>query len=80
MVLRVVSQGDIYLGGYSKCCKRCFITFQGAECSGPLPIDTARLTRDHRHGAIEGYCDIIGIGNIRVGINIGHGDCPGYEN
>ena len=35
-------------------------------------------TDDHRHGAIEGYCDNIGKGNIRIGINIGN--CPGYGN
>ena len=81
--LRVVFQGNIYLGGCSGCCKRWFITFNGAECSGPLPIDAALWIRnsntdDIRHGAIEGYCDNIGKGNIRVGINTGN--CPGYGN
>ena len=81
--LRVVFQGNIHLGGCSGCCKRWFITFNSAECSGPLPIDAALWIRnsntdDIRHGAIEGYCDNIGKGNIRVGINIGN--CPGYGN
>ena len=81
--LHVVFQGNIYLGSCNTCCKRWFITFNGAECSGPLPIDAALWIRnsnidDHRHGAIEGYCDNIGKGNIRVGINIGN--CPGYGN
>ena len=81
--LYVVFQGNINVGGCSGCCKRWFITFNGAECSGPLPIDAALWIRnsntdDFRHGAIEGYCDNIRKGNIRVGINIGN--CPGYGN
>ncbi len=79
--LRVVYQGNIYLGGCGSCCKRWFITFNGAECSGPLPIDAAIWIRNadednRRPGAIEGYCDNIHKGKIRVGINIGN--CPGY--
>ncbi|CAH3178301.1 unnamed protein product, partial [Porites evermanni] len=81
--LHVVFQGNIYLGSCSLCCKRWFITFNGAECSGPLPIDAALWipnsnSNDYRHGAIEGYCDNIRKGNIRVGINIGN--CPGFGN
>jgi len=81
--LRVVFQGNIYVGGCNLCCKRWFITFSGAECSGPLPIDAALWIRDsgednHRPGAIEGYCENIHKGKIRVGINIGN--CPGYGN
>ena len=75
--LHVVFQGDIYVGGCG--CG----TFNGAECSGPLPVDAALWvgsgnSNDYRHGAIEGYCDNIRKGNIRVGINIGN--CPGYGN
>ena len=81
--LRVIFQGNIYMGGCSSCCKRWFITFNGAECSGPLPIDAVNFIRhsnqnNHRHGAIEGYCDNIHKGKIRVGINIGN--CPGFGN
>ena len=48
-----------------------------------MPIDVAIWIRNkdednHRPGAIEGYCDNIHKGNIRVGINIGN--CPGYGN
>ena len=55
--LRVVFQGNIYLGSCSSCCKRWFITFNGAECSGPLPIDVAiwignKDENNHRPGAI----------------------------
>ena len=71
------------MGGSSSCCKRWFITFNGAECSGPLPIDAVLWIRKSeqdkdRPGAIEGYCDNIHKGKIRVGINIGN--CPGNGN
>ena len=80
--LRVVYQGNIYLS-CNDCCKRWFITFNGAECSGPLPIDVVwwmANTNQHSHkpGSIEGYCEGIHKGKIRVGINIGI--CPGYGN
>ncbi|CAH3178890.1 unnamed protein product [Porites evermanni] len=57
--LRVVYQGNVYLGGCALCCKRWFITFNGAECSGPLPIDAVLWIRNkyednHRPGLIEG--------------------------
>ena len=81
--LRVVFQGNIYLEGCSSCCKRWFITFNGAECSRPLPIDAmlaipSGSSGDYRHGAIEGYCHSISQENIRVGINIGN--CRNYGN
>ncbi|KAL9986654.1 hypothetical protein ACROYT_G000826 [Oculina patagonica] len=78
--LRVVYQGNFYLYGHN-CCKRWFITINGAECSGPLPIDVVFwMSRSanvvHKPGSIEGYCDNIHKGKIRVGINIGN--CPGW--
>ena len=81
--LRVVYQGNLYLEGCANCCKRWFITFNGAECSGPLPIDAVLWIRNkdednHRPGFIEGYCNNIHKGKIRVGINIGN--CAGYGN
>ena len=71
------------MGGSSSCCKRWFVTFNGAKCSGPLPIDAVLWIRkseqdNNRPGAIEGYCDNIHKGKIRVGINIGN--CPGNGN
>ena len=77
--LRVVYQGNFYLN-CNNCCKRWFITFNGAECSGPLPIGVvwwmaSDSQTSHIPGAIEGYCDNIHKGKIRVGINIGN--CPG---
>ena len=81
--LHVAFHGNIFLGHCNGCCKRWFITFNGTECSGPLPIDAAlwignRNTVTNRPGAIEGYCDNIRKGNIRVSINIGN--CPGFGN
>ncbi|CAH3132549.1 unnamed protein product, partial [Porites lobata] len=81
--LRVVYQGKVNVGGCNNCCKRWFITFNGAECSGPLPIDVVLWIRNkdednHRPGFIEGYCNNIHKGKIRVGINIGN--CAGYGN
>ena len=71
------------MGGCSSCCKRWFITFNGAKCSVPLPIDVVLWIRKSEQDnnipdAIEGYCDNIHKGKIRVGINIGN--CPGYGN
>ena len=62
--LHVVFQGNMFLGSCSSCLKRWFITFNGAESSGPVPIDAALWipngnSNDYRHGAIEGYCDNI---------------------
>ena len=81
--LRVVYQGTIYLAGCNNCCKRWFFTFNGAECSGPLPIDVvwwipSSNQYTHKPGSVEGYCDNIHKGKIRVGINIGN--CPSYGN
>ena len=67
-----------------KCCKRWFITFNGAECNGPMALDAVLWVRrgagydEHRPGSIEGYCQNIHKGKIRVGINIGN--CKGYGN
>ena len=81
--LLVVFQGNFYLTGCGGCCKRWFITFNGAECSAPLPIDAVlwignKHEDNHRPGLIEGYCNKIHKGKIRVGIN--NGNCAGYGN
>ena len=81
--LLVVYQGNLYLGGCNNCYKRWFITFNSAECSGPLPIDAVLCIpntgeNNHRPGFIAGYCKNIHKGKIRVGINIGN--CAGYGN
>ena len=73
--LRVVYQEKIWLGG-------CGITFNGSECSGPLPIEAIWIGNkdedNNRAGFIEDYCNNIHKGKIQVGINIGN--CAGYGN
>ncbi|XP_078371190.1 collagen triple helix repeat-containing protein 1-like isoform X1 [Oculina patagonica] len=80
--LRVAFQSNFRLY-CNTCCKRWFITFNGAECSGPLPVEAVMWIRssnqdNHLPGAIEGFCDNIPKGKIRVGINIGN--CAGGRN
>ncbi|XP_068716905.1 collagen triple helix repeat-containing protein 1-like [Montipora capricornis] len=81
--LRVVYQGNFHLY-CDHCCKRWFIAFNGAECSGPRPVYVVLWVRkgfgydEHKPGSIEGYCENIHKGKIRVGINIGN--CNGYGN
>ena len=66
------------------CCKRWYFTFNGAECSGPLPIDGivylggAKSLNPHRVRHIEGHCNNIHKGKVRVGFWVG--DCDGYGN
>ena len=68
----------------NSCCKRWFITFNGAECSDPMPVDVVQFIRkgvghdEHRPLSIVGYCENIHKGKIRVGINIGN--CNGFGN
>ena len=37
--LHVYWTGALRIHGCNSCCKRWYFTFNGAECSGPLPID-----------------------------------------
>ena len=74
--LRVVFQSNFRLY-CNTCSKRSYITFNGAECSSPLPIEAVMWIRssnqdNHIPGAIEGYCHNIGKGKIRVAINVGN--------
>ena len=60
------------------CCKRWYFTFNGAECSGPLPIDGivylggAGSQDPHRVRHIEGHCNNIHKGKVRVGFWVGN--------
>ena len=66
------------------CCKRWYFTFNGAECSAPLPIDGIVYMRKggnkdlHRVRHIEGHCNNIHKGKVRVGFWIGN--CASYGN
>ena len=62
------------------CCKRWYFTFNDAECSAPLPIDGVMYmwhgsAQDiHRVRHIEGHCNNIHKGKVRVGFWVGN--CP----
>ncbi|XP_031574724.1 collagen triple helix repeat-containing protein 1-like [Actinia tenebrosa] len=81
--LHVYWNGEFSVNQCSGCCKRWFFTFNGAECQSPRAIDglvylsygTVWL---HRVRHIEGHCNNVQRGNVRVGFNVG--DCSGYGN
>ena len=63
-------------------CKRWYFTFNGAECSAPLPIDgvvyvNSKSQDPHRVRHIEGYCNNIHKGKVRVGFWVGK--CDGFS-
>ena len=82
--LHVYWTGALRIHGCSNCCKRWYFTFNGAECSGPLPIDGIVYMANgsgkdlHRVRHIEGYCNNIFRGKVRVGFWIGN--CASYGN
>ena len=83
--LHVYWTGILRIYDCDSCCKRWYFTFNGAECSGPLPIDgvvymlKGRGTKDlHRVRHIEGHCNNIHRGKVRLGFWVGN--CPGYGN
>jgi len=82
--LRVFYSGALRILGCTLCCKRWFFTFNGAECSGPMPIDgviymhRVRGEEPLRVRHIEGYCENIPKGRVRVGFNVGN--CPRFGN
>ena len=64
------------------CCGRWYITFNGAECPGPMTIEGVVYKEDskdnpHRHRQIEGFCENIPSGSIRVAVHVGN--CQGIE-
>jgi hypothetical protein len=69
-------------------CNRWYFTFDGAECAKPASIDGVVYVRStqldpHRHRHIEGYCNQVPKGHVRVGFWIGkcsngHGLGDGY--
>ena len=79
--IRVFYSGALRIMGCFQCCKRWYFTFNGAECSGPMPIDgiiyihRVRGAEPLRVRHIEGYCENIHKGIVRVGFRVGN--CPG---
>ena len=63
-------------------CNRWYFTFDGAECTKPATIEgivyaPSTASNPHRHRHIEGYCDQVPKGRIRVGVWIGK--CESYS-
>lgn len=76
--LHVSWTGDFRVFRCIDCCKRWYFTFNGAECSGPLPIDgilylgSVKSLNPHRVSHIEGHCNNIHKGKVRVGFWVGN--------
>ena len=82
-VLHVYWTGVLRVTSCTTCCKRWYFTFNGAECSGPLPIDgvvyLGRAAQNpHRVRHIEGHCNNVHKGKVRVGFWVGN--CRGLGN
>ena len=80
--LHVYWTGTFRVHGCSGCCKRWYFTFNDAECSAPLPIDGVVYINDkakdpHRVRHIEGFCNKVHKGKVRVGSWVGK--CHGYS-
>ncbi|XP_031574725.1 collagen triple helix repeat-containing protein 1-like [Actinia tenebrosa] len=81
--LHVYWNSEFSVNQCSGCCKRWFFTFNGAECQSPRAIDgLVYLSYGtfwlHRVRHIEGHCNNVHKGHVRVGFNVG--DCSGYGN
>ena len=82
--LHVYWTGALRIYNCDSCCKRWYFTFNGTECSGPLPIDgIVHMYKgigesQHRVRNIEGHCNNIHKGKVRVGFWVGN--CAGYGN
>ena len=83
--LRVYWSGHLRIYNCNSCCKRRYFTFNGAECSAPVAIDAtvymnlgagSRINNLYRPRHVEGVCDKIHKGTVRVGFWVGN--CSGY--
>ncbi|XP_068681027.1 collagen triple helix repeat-containing protein 1-like [Montipora foliosa] len=82
--LRVFWNGDFRIFNCHDCCKRWYFTFNGAECSNPAAIDGVVYMLEgnggkkdlHRVRQIEGVCENVHQGTVRVGFWVGN--CAGY--
>ena len=72
--------GNLRTMNSGSCCRWHF-TFNDRECTGPMTIDAVDYTGNrnniHRHRQVEGYCENIAAGDVRVGFHIGK--CVGYR-
>ena len=75
--LHVYFAGNLKTAWCASCCSRWYFTFNGAECSSPGSIDGAfymttgknQYLLRHRH--IEGHCNNIHKGKVRVEFWVG---------
>ncbi|ETE73906.1 Collagen triple helix repeat-containing protein 1 [Ophiophagus hannah] len=85
--LRVLFSGSLRLKCRNACCQRWYFTFNGAECSGPLPIEAIiyldqgspelnSTINIHRTSSVEGLCEGINAGLVDVAIWVG--TCSDY--
>jgi len=73
--LRVYWNGNLRIYNCHNCCRRWYFTFNGAECSAPGAIDgviymvhgTGNRKNLHRPRHIEGVCEKVAKGIVRVG-------------
>ena len=76
--LHVYFAGNLRIASCDNCCSRWYFTFNGAECSSPGRIDgayymaTAADKNLHRHRHVEGHCNNIHKGRVRVGFWVGN--------
>lgn len=84
--LRVYWAGNLRIANCNSCCSRWYFTFNGAECSTPAAIDGvvfmangkgSRLKNLHRPRHIEGVCEKLHKGMVRVGFWVGK--CYGFK-
>ncbi|XP_078368080.1 uncharacterized protein LOC144651892 isoform X1 [Oculina patagonica] len=79
--LHVYWSGALRITSCDDCCKRWYFTFNGAECAAPLTIEgivymrKAKPQNIHRVNNIEGHCNNIHKGKVRVGFWVAN--CPG---
>ncbi|XP_048384618.1 collagen triple helix repeat-containing protein 1-like [Stegostoma tigrinum] len=80
--LRVLFTGSLRLKCKTACCQRWYFTFNGAECSGPLPIEAIiyldqgspefnSTINIHRTSSVEGLCEGINAGLVDVSVWVG---------
>ena len=81
--LHVYWTGVLRISNCDTCCKRWYFTFNGTECATPLPIDglvymgRSKSQNIHRVNNIEGHCNNIHKGKVRVGFWVAN--CSGYS-
>ena len=82
--LRVFWSGPLRIANCHSCCRRWYFTFNGAECSAPAAIDGVVYMIHGNSGRkdlqrvrqIEGVCEKVHKGTVRVGFSVGN--CAGF--